>query len=87
MRLRVQYKLVPAARLDLPLRLLGERQVRVFHHLRKQEALLVVVPIATIFRVDVRQARKPRARAAIVVDCAERAPDPIAVLYSSDASC
>lgn len=53
--LSVVHKLVATPPLNLPFILWCMRQVRVLHHLGKQETLLVVIPTSSIYRVDVGQ--------------------------------
>jgi hypothetical protein len=59
------------------------RQVRVLHHLGKQETLLVVIPTSSIYRVDVGQPSESGLGAAVLVDIFKGIPHPVTVLTMS----
>jgi hypothetical protein len=81
--LSIEHKLVATPPLNLPFILWCMRQVRVLHNLGKQETLLVVIPISTIYSVDVGQPSESRPRAAVFVDTFKRIPYPVTVLTTS----
>ena len=77
----VEHKLIRAvAWLHLPGAILADPQIGVLEHLGEQEALLVVLLVAPVLRVDIAHARKARLRPARRIDRDKRIPHPVAVL-------
>lgn len=57
-----------------------ESQIAVFHHLREEEAFLVVNLAASVPGIHIGDARVSRVSAAVIVDGNEGVPDPLPVL-------